>query len=338
MIKEAIGNLVSGNSLTMEEASSVMREIMAGEATQAQLGAFLVALRLKGETPEEVAGFASVMREKSLRVSLSGPLIDIVGTGGDGCNTFNISTTSAFVAAGAGLKVAKHGNRAMSSRCGSADVLEELGVRIDLTPQQVQQCVENVGIGFMFAQSFHPAMKYAASPRREIGIRTVFNILGPLTNPAGAQYQVIGVPNEEIGDKIALALCHLNIKRALVVHGLNGIDELSISGASSVWEVNSNSAVSHYFIAPEDVGLESAPPETVKGGAPAQNADILRSILSGAKSPARDVVLLNAAAGIYVGGLATNLKQAVGLARQSIDNGRAAEKLDRLVNFSRAVT
>jgi len=335
MIKEAIGNLVSGNSLTMEEASSVMREIMAGEATQAQLGAFLVALRLKGETPEEVAGFASVMREKSLRVSLSGPLIDIVGTGGDGCNTFNISTTSAFVAAGAGLKVAKHGNRAMSSRCGSADVLEELGVRIDLTPQQVQQCVENVGIGFMFAQSFHPAMKYAASPRREIGIRTVFNILGPLTNPAGAQYQVIGVPNEEIGDKIALALCHLNIKRALVVHGLNGIDELSISGASSVWEVNSNSAVSHYFIAPEDVGLESAPPETVKGGAPAQNADILRSILSGAKSPARDVVLLNAAAGIYVGGLA---KQAVGLARQSIDNGRAAEKLDRLVNFSRAVT
>ncbi len=198
--------------------------------------------------------------------------------------------------------------------------------------------MENVGIGFMFAQSFHPAMKYAASPRREIGIRTVFNILGPLTNPAGAQYQVIGVPNEEIGDKIALALCHLNIKRALVVHGLNGIDELSISGASSVWEVNSNSAVSHYFIAPEDVGLESAPPETVKGGAPAQNADILRSILSGAKSPARDVVLLNAAAGIYVGGLATNLKQAVGLARQSIDNGRAAEKLDRLVNFSRAVT
>jgi anthranilate phosphoribosyltransferase len=315
-----------------------MKEIMAGEATQAQLGAFLVALRLKGETPEEVAGFASVMREKSLRVSLSGPLIDIVGTGGDGCNTFNISTTSAFVAAGAGLKVAKHGNRAMSSRCGSADVLEELGVRIDLTPQQVQQCVENVGIGFMFAQSFHPAMKYAASPRREIGIRTVFNILGPLTNPAGAQYQVIGVPNEEIGDKIAQALCHLNIKRALVVHGLNGIDELSISGASSVWEVNSNSAVSHYFIAPEDVGLESAPLETVKGGAPAQNADILRSILSGAKSPARDVVLLNAAAGIYVGGLATNLKQAVGLARQSIDNGRAAEKLDRLVNFSRAVT
>ena len=238
MIKEAIGNLVSGNSLTMEEASSVMKEIMDGEATQAQLGAFLVALRLKGETPEEVAGFASVMREKSLRVSLSGPLVDIVGTGGDGSNTFNISTTSAFVAAGAGLKVAKHGNRAMSSRCGSADVLEALGVKIELTPQQVQQCVENVGIGFMFAQAFHPAMKYAASPRREIGIRTVFNILGPLTNPAGAQYQVIGVPNEEIGDKIALALCHLDIKRALVVHGLNGIDELSISGTSSVWEVN----------------------------------------------------------------------------------------------------
>jgi anthranilate phosphoribosyltransferase len=337
MIKEAIGNLVSGNSLTMEEASSVMKEIMNGDATQAQLGAFLVALRLKGETPEEVAGFASVMRQKALRVTLSGPLVDIVGTGGDGSNTFNISTTSAFVAAGAGLKVAKHGNRAMSSRCGSADVLETLGVKIELTPQQVQQCVENVGIGFMFAQAFHPAMKYAASPRREIGIRTVFNILGPLTNPAGAQYQVIGVPNPEIGDKIALALQHLDIKRALVVHGLNGIDELSISGTSSVWEVSSDAAMSHYFITPEEVGLESAPAEAVKGGEPADNADILRSVLKGVKSPRRDVVLLNAAAGIYVGGLARSLKDAVGLARESIDSGRAAEKLDKLVNFSQAL-
>ncbi|MHB8085678.1 MAG: anthranilate phosphoribosyltransferase [Dehalococcoidia bacterium] len=337
MIKEAIGNLVSGNSLTMEEASSVMKEIMNGDATQAQLGAFLVALRLKGETPEEVAGFASVMRQKALRVTLSGPLVDIVGTGGDGSNTFNISTTSAFVAAGAGLKVAKHGNRAMSSRCGSADVLETLGVKIELTPQQVQQCVENVGIGFMFAQAFHPAMKYAASPRREIGIRTVFNILGPLTNPAGAQYQVIGVPNPEIGDKIALALQHLDIKRVLVVHGLNGIDELSISGTSSVWEVSSDAAMSHYFITPEEVGLESAPAEAVKGGEPADNADILRSVLKGVKSPRRDVVLLNAAAGIYVGGLARSLKDAVGLARESIDSGRAAEKLDKLVNFSQAL-
>ena len=338
MIKEAIGSLVSGNSLTMEEASSVMKEIMDGDATQAQLGAFLVALRLKGETPEEVAGFASVMRQKALRVSLSGPLVDIVGTGGDGSNTFNISTTSAFVVAGAGLKVAKHGNRAMSSRCGSADVLETLGVKIELTPQQVQQCVENVGIGFMFAQAFHPAMKYAASPRREIGIRTVFNILGPLTNPAGAQYQVIGVPNAEIGDKIALALQHLDVTRALVVHGLNGIDELSISGTSSVWEVTADSAVSHYFVTPEDVGLESAPPESVKGGTPADNADILRSVLKGVKSPGRDVVLLNAAAGIYVSGLARSLKDAVYLARESIDSGCADEKLDQLVNFSRSLT
>ena len=257
MIKEAIGNLVSGNSLTMDEASSVMEEIMDGKATQAQMGALMVALRLKGETPEEVAGFASVMRSRARQVSVSGPLIDIVGTGGDGQNTFNISTTASFVIAGAGLKVAKHGNRAMSSRCGSADVLEALGVKIELTPEQVQACVENVGIGFMFAQAFHPAMKHAAMPRKEIGIRTVFNILGPLTNPAGAQYQVIGVPSEEIGNTMARALHHLHINRALVVHGLNGVDELSISGKSAIWEIKGQETeLSLRYICPEDLGLK----------------------------------------------------------------------------------
>ncbi len=338
MIKEAIGSLVSGNSLTMEEASSVMEEIMDGSATQAQLGAFLVALKLKGETSDEVAGLASVMRARSSRVSLTGPVIDIVGTGGDGSNTFNISTTAAFVMAGAGLKVAKHGNRAMSSRCGSADVLEALGVKIELKPEQVQQCVEKVGIGFMFAQAFHPAMKFAAAPRREIGIRTVFNILGPLTNPAGAEYQVLGVPSEELGDKIAAALCRMGTKRALVVHGLNGIDELSISSRSVLWEINDGYVTSaRRYICPEDMGLNSAEGGTVLGGTPQQNAEILRSVLSGERSARRDVVLLNAAAGIYIGGIAGSLPEAVTAAAKVIDSGRAAGKLDRLISFSRAL-
>lgn len=336
MIKEAIGSLVSGNSLTMEEASSVMEEIMDGSATQAQLGAFLVALKLKGETADEVAGLASVMRARSSRVSLTGPVIDIVGTGGDGSNTFNISTTSAFVMAGAGLKVAKHGNRAMSSRCGSADVLEALEVKIELKPEQVRRCVEKVGIGFMFAQAFHPAMKYAAAPRREIGIRTVFNILGPLTNPAGAEYMVLGVPGEELGDKIAAALCRMGAKRALVVHGLNGIDELSISGRSVLWEINDGCIASaRRYICPEDVGLTSADGGALAGGSPSQNADILRNVLSGERSARRDVVLLNAAAGIYTGGMAGSLTEAVATAATVIDSGKAAGKLDQLIAFSR---
>ena len=338
MIKEAIGNLVSGNSLTMEEASSVMEEIMDGTATQAQLGAFLVALKLKGETADEVAGLASVMRSRSNRVSLTGPVIDIVGTGGDGSNTFNISTTAAFVMAGAGLKVAKHGNRAMSSRCGSADVLEALGVRIELTPDQVRQCVDSVGIGFMFAQAFHPAMKYAAAPRREIGVRTVFNILGPLTNPAGAEYQVIGVPSPELGDKIAAALCRLGIKRALVVHGLNGIDELSISGQSMTWEINDGQVTSaRRQLKPEDLGLNSAAGSSVLGGTPRENASITRSVLCGERSSRRDVVLLNAAAGIYTSGMVESLPDAVDTAALSIDSGKAAGKLDQLVLFSQGL-
>jgi len=338
MIKEAIGSLVSGNSLTMEEASSVMEEIMDGSATQAQLGAFLVALKLKGETADEVAGLASVMRARSSRVSLTGPVIDIVGTGGDGSNTFNISTTAAFVMAGAGLKVAKHGNRAMSSRCGSADVLEALGVKIELKPEQVQQCVEKVGIGFMFAQAFHPAMKYAAAPRREIGISTVFNILGPLTNPAGAEYQVLGVPSEELGDKIAAALCRMGTKRALVVHGLNGIDELSISGYSVLWEINDGRVISaRQLIRPEDTGLNSAADSSVLGGTPQENAEILRTVLNGERSARRDVVLLNAAAGIYIGGMAGSLAEAVTTAATVIDSGRAAGKLDQLISFSRVL-
>ncbi len=338
MIKEAINNLIAGQSLTMEEASSVMEEIMDGTATQAQLGAFLVALRIKGETPDEVAGLACVMRAKARRVALSDPVLDIVGTGGDNANTFNISTTSSFVIAGCDLKVAKHGNRAMSSLCGSADVLEALGVKIELTPEQVRQCIMSVGIGFMFAQTFHPAMKYAAAPRRELGIRTVFNILGPLTNPAGADYLIIGVPGEDIGDKIARALCHLGIKKAMVVHGLNGIDELSISGPSLIWEIKDGDILlARKLIRPEDIGLKSADNDSIKGGSPRENASILRSVLTGDKSARRDVVLLNAAAGIYTAGLAPTLEESVTLAARSIDSGRALEKLERLVQFTRGL-
>ena len=336
MIKEAISNLVAGNSLSMEEASSVMEEIMSGKATQAQLGAFLVALKMKGETADEVAGFASVMRSRANKVPLNGPAIDIVGTGGDRSNTFNISTTAAFVMAGAGLKVAKHGNRAMSSRCGSADVLEELGIKIELTPEQVRQCLDKVGIGFMFAQSFHPAMKHAAGPRREIGVPTVFNILGPLTNPAGAQYLVIGVPSPELGDKIATALCRLGIRRALVVHGLNGIDELSISSESLIWEVNNGRAiVSRQQVKPEDVGLSRAAEGSLMGGTPQENAAILRSVLNGERSARRDVVLLNAAAGIYTSDQAASLAEAISTVATVIDSGRAAEKLNQLIAFSK---
>ncbi len=338
MIRDAISYLVSGRSLTMEEAASVMEEIMEGEVTPAQFGAFVTALRIKGETVDEIAGLASVMRAKAIRVMIGEPVVDIVGTGGDHSNTFNISTTAAFVAAGAGVKIAKHGNRAMSSRCGSADVLEVVGVKIDLTAEQVRRCIEEVGIGFMFAPSFHPAMKYAAAPRREIGIRTVFNILGPLTNPARAEYQVIGVPSESLGEKIALALSRLGIKRALVVYGLNGIDEISITDRSSVWELRRDEPVQNYYVSPEDFGFKRAPAGVVAGGTPAENGEILRRVLAGEKTPKRDVVLMNAAAVLVTGGRVGTLQQGTTLAGEVIDSGQAMEKLKRLIEFSQSLT
>ena len=237
MIREAIDAVVSGRSLSMEEAAEVMREIMDGEATPAQLGAFFTALRMKGEATEEIAGMAMVMREKALRVEVDGPLVDTVGTGGDGQNSFNISTATAFVAAGGGLKVAKHGNRAASSSCGSADVLEELGVKIDLPPEGVERCINEIGIGFMLAPAFHAATRHAVPVRREIGIRTVFNILGPLTNPAGAQHQLVGVAYPELGEKMAEVLCLLGTRHAIIVHGHGGLDEITLCGDTSVWEV-----------------------------------------------------------------------------------------------------
>ncbi len=333
MIREAIDVLVSGSSLSMEEASSTMREIMEGEVTPAQLGAFLTALRVKGETPEEIAGMATIMREKALKVHVDGTLVDTCGTGGDGKGSFNVSTAASFVAAASGLKVAKHGNRAASGSCGSADVLEALGVKIDLGPEGVRRCIEEVGIGFMFAPTFHPAMRHAAPVRREIGIRTVFNLMGPLTNPAGAQRQLAGVPDVSLGDKMAEVLKLLGSQHSLVVHGEDGLDELTLGAQTRVWEV-CNGVVHSYTVSPDELDLPWVPVEEIKGGDRAENALILRRLFQGEKGPIRDVVLLNSAAILMVGGKVQNLKDGIGLASEAIDSSEALRKMGALVELS----
>jgi len=337
MIKEAIATLVSGRSLTMEETASVMEEIMEAEVTPAQFGAFVIALRIKGETANEITGFARTMRAKAIRVMTAHPAIDVVGTGGDNSNTFNISTAAAFVAAGAGLKVAKHGNRAASSQCGSADVLEALGVRISLNAEQVQRCLEEVGIGFMFAPAFHPAMKYAAAPRREIGIPTVFNILGPLTNPADVKAQVLGVADGSLVEKLALVLQSLGSHHALVVHGEDGLDEITLTEETRVCELK-DGHIQSYSICPGDFGLPRASLDSLRGGTAEENATLLRKILASAPGPQRDVVLMNAAAALVAGDRASLLEQGVGLAREVLDSGRALAKLEQLIEFSQSLT
>ena len=334
MIKEAISALVEGKSLTYEEAYFVMGEIMGGEATPVQIASFLTALRMKGETVEEIAGLASVMRNKAKPVKVSGPAIDIVGTGGDDSGSFNISTAAAFVAAGAGLKVAKHGNRAATSQCGSADILEALGVKIDLGPGEVAECIEKVGIGFMFAPVYHPAMKYAAPVRREMGIRTVFNILGPLTNPARVEYMVLGVPSEELGKKIAAVLYRLGTKHSLVVHGKDGLDEISISGKSIIWDVTKEKLSPPYEVSPKSFGFEKADIADIKGGTPKENAAVLLNILDRKKSVRRNITVMNAAAALIAGNVTTNMKEAARQAEDAIDSGRAKEKLYSLVELS----
>ncbi len=333
MIKEAIAALVSGRSLAADEAAQVMEEIMQGEATPAQFGAFVTALRLKGETVDEIVGLARTMRARAIPVAVDGLVVDTCGTGGDGSQTFNISTTAAFVAAGTGLKVAKHGNRAMSSQCGSADVLEALGVKIDLNAEQVQRCLQEVGIGFMFAPAFHPAMKYASVPRREIGIRTVFNILGPLTNPAGAKAQVLGVADDELVEKMAQALQQLGCHHALVVHGEDGLDEITVAGETHICELKANHIL-NYSISPEKIGLTRADSESLKGGNAKENAVMLRNILAGAPGPQRDAVLMNTAAVLLAGDKAQTLRQGVELAEQTIDSGQALNKLEQLIKLS----
>lgn len=337
MIREAISAATAGESLSMDDAVTVMREVMEGEVTPAQLGSYLTALALKGETPEEIAGFATVMREKSLRVALDGVAIDTCGTGGDRKGTFNISTAAAFVVAGAGLTVAKHGNRAASGDCGSADVLEALGVRIELPPEAVERCLREIGIGFMFAPAYHPAMRYAAPVRREIGIRTVFNVLGPMTNPAGVPCQLIGVGYPEVAEKMAEALRLFGTHHAIIVHSDDGMDELSLGSDTAGWEVL-DGEIRPYMVRPRDLGLPHATPDDLRGGDPATNAETMRVILSGVGGPVRDAVILNSGAALVAGDVADTLVEGIEMAAASIADGRAAEKLDAMVSLTRELS
>ena len=336
VIRDAIKKLVDGQDLTQDEAIATMTEIMEGEATPAQIGAFVTALRMKGESVEEIVGFAKVMREKAVKVvPKSKDLLDTCGTGGDKLNTFNISTTTMFVVAGAGVKVAKHGNRAASSTCGSADVLEALGINLNLSPAQTATCIDTVGIGFMFAPAMHPAMKHAVGPRKEIGIRTVFNLLGPLTNPAGASRQIMGVFGEEWTELIAEVLAELGAKRAMVFHGLAGLDEMSTLGETKVSELV-DGKVRTYTVVPEDAGLSRTSPEALSPGQGqvSGNVQALLEVLEGEKGPKRDIVLLNAAAALVVAEKAGSLREGVEIAAQSIDSGAARAKLDDLRQIS----
>jgi len=336
MIKEALSKIVSRNDLTMAEAREVMREIMKGEATQAQIGAFLTALRMKGETADEIAGCALAMRESAIAVKpKSNQLVDTCGTGGDGKGTFNISTTVAFVAAGAGLAVAKHGNRSVSSRCGSADLLQALGVNLELTQEQVAQCIDEVGIGFLFAPKLHPAMKYALGPRQEIGLRTIFNILGPLSNPAQAKRQLLGVYNSDLTELIAEVLRTLGAEHAFVVHGADGLDELSVTGQNKISRLY-DGYIETYYLDPQDLGLPRARLSDLAGGSVEENAAITKALLAGEDGPKRDVILFNTAAVLIAGGKASSFSEGLGLAAEAIDNGSAQRKLHQLIEFSRS--
>ncbi|NJN66903.1 MAG: anthranilate phosphoribosyltransferase [Chloroflexaceae bacterium] len=336
-IREAIRVVTGGTDLGQEEAASVMDEIMTGAATPAQIAAFLTALHMKGETHAEIAGMAKVMHEKATPVPFDGPAVDTCGTGGDGSKTFNISTTAAFVVAGAGLTVAKHGNRAMSSSAGSADVLEQLGVKIDLDARGVARCLHEAGIGFMFAPIFHPAMRFAGPVRREIGIRTVFNVLGPLSNPAHVRHQLVGTPSAPLAQKLARALSRLQMTHALVVHGDGGLDELGLSGPSLVFEVRGGNEPERKVLDPTELGLKRATVESLRGGSAEDNARITRDILSEREQgPKYEVVLLNAAAALVAGDVAPDLAHGLDLARASIAQGHALERLERLIAISNA--
>jgi anthranilate phosphoribosyltransferase len=330
---EAISKLVRGETLTEQEAAAAMETIMSGDATASQIAGFIVALRVRGETAEEIAGMARAARAHATPIAAGDGLLDVVGTGGDGLRTFNISTLSALVAAACGARVAKHGNRAASSLCGSADVLEALGVKIDLGPESAAHCLEAVGITFLFAPVYHPSFRFVAAPRRELGVRTVFNILGPLCNPAGATRQALGVAEAGLAPTMADVLVRLGIEHVLVFHGADGMDELTVSGPSRVIEV-ADGRRTEYTISPAEVGLALAPPEAVMGGEPQRNATLAREVLGGATGPHRDVVLLNSAAALRAAGMCADWKQGIGLAAEAIDSGRAGSLLDRWVKAS----
>ena len=348
MIKEAIAKVVSKRDLTEPEMEEAMEEIMTGKATSAQIGAFITALRMKGETADEITGAARVMRAKAKKININNHLVnidrdeiniedetvlDIVGTGGDGTRTFNVSTTTAFVAAGEGLRVAKHGNRAVSSLCGSADVLENLGVNLDINQTDVERCIHDVGIGFLYAPLYHGAMKYAASPRKEIGLRSIFNLLGPLTNPAGANVQVLGVYDPSLTEMMAEVLGRLGTREAFVVSGEGTYDEISICGPTWISHLK-NENVETYQMIPEEYGFTRAMMGDIRGGNAKENARIVRNVLEGEEGPKRDMVVLNAAAAFVAAGLDSNFKEGIPRAQDCIDSGRATKKLEALIQFT----
>ncbi len=346
MIQEAIQKLVAGGALTVEEASTVAEEIMSGQASPVQMAAFLVALRMKVESVDEITGMATVMRSKALRVPTDGEVVDVVGTGGDGKGTFNISTAAAFVTAAAGVKVAKHGNRAASGMFGAADILEANGVKLELSPESVKRCIDQVGIGFMFAPVFHPAMKFAGPVRRELGVRTVFNILGPLTNPAGANYQIVGVsqpstvlrhPQPELGEMMAEVLAHLGTKHSWVVRGDDGLDEITTTTTTQVWEVKGG-RTKHFVLEPEDAGIRRVRLRDLQAADADANRALFTKALAKGESPAKDAVMINAAAALLVAGRARDIQDGVKLAREAIDSGAAAAKVQALAKLTQALT
>jgi anthranilate phosphoribosyltransferase len=332
---QAITKLLRGESLTAEETSAAMTEIMEGAATAAQVAGFVVALRSKGETVDEIAGLVTTMRDYALKVDVTDDVVDTCGTGGDRAGTFNVSTAAALVCAGAGASVAKHGNRAASSKCGSADVLEALGVQIELQPEGVATCIKEAKIGFCFAPVFHPAMRHTAVPRRELGIATIFNFLGPLTNPAGARRQALGVSDATMLERMVDVLKQLGSERVVAFHGDGGLDELALSGPSQVVEL-AGGDIRRWQLDPRDFDLKSASAEDIAGGSAEENAGAIRAVLDGDKGPPRDIVVLNAAAGLVAAALATDFEEGVALSAQAIDSGAAAEALDRLVTVSNA--
>jgi anthranilate phosphoribosyltransferase len=335
MIRESIARLVDGEDLSFDDSRTLMTELMSGDATDAQIGAFLTTLRIKGETVDEIAAFAEVMRETCLRISphVAGRLLDTCGTGGDGAMTFNVSTAAAFVIAGAGVTVAKHGNRSVTSRCGSADVLENLGLNLAMKPKEVEKVIEHVGIGFMFAPVFHPAMKYAVGPRKEIGIRTVFNLLGPLTNPASANAQLLGVYHEKLVEPLAYVLKRLGCDEAMVVHGLDGLDEISTLGKTAISWLR-NGKVDSLETYPKDLGVKQTTVDSLKVSSLEESSETVLKILLGRcdpNDPRLDIVLVNSAAGIIIGGKAKDFPEGIELARESINSGAAYKRLRALV-------
>lgn len=335
-IKQAIFKVVEGQSLTFEESGAAMDQIMSGRATPAQIASLLTALRIRGETVDEIAGFASAMRAHSRHVELAPDTvaIDTCGTGGDHSGTFNISTTAAFVIAGSGIKVAKHGNRSVTSACGSADLLEALGVAIELEPEHVATVIDEAGIGFMFAPAYHPGFRHAGPVRREIGVRTVFNILGPMVNPAKVKRQLIGVGDGSVSARLASAQDRLGSERVLFVHSSEGFDEFGLGGPSSVTEYDRTTGVRTYEVDAVDLGLARAPAAAVMGGDAARNVEITRSVLNGAPGPFRDVVILNAGAGIYAAGQADSIAEGIAIAIESLDSGAASTVVERMVSAS----